>query len=110
MKNFDCSVHDRRGCNYCMRMKTINTSGDSFTITVDEKENRSFLSTNGAHFFTMDIRYCPICGRKLEEDDDECNCENCICYMCANRCNCHYVTDNICIDCVFIDECEDFEE
>ena len=41
MKNFDCSIHDRRGCNYCMRMKTINTSGDSFTITVDEKENRS---------------------------------------------------------------------
>jgi hypothetical protein len=61
----DCSITNRRGCNYCIRGKVINTSGDGFSITEEKEDKRYFLSTEGSHFFTMDIRYCPICGRKL---------------------------------------------
>lgn len=61
----DCSITNRRGCNYCMRGKVININGDSFSITEEKEDERYFLSTEGTHFFTMDIRYCPICGKKL---------------------------------------------
>ena len=61
----DCSITNRKGCNYCMRNKTINTSGDDFSITKDKKDKRYFISTGGVHSFIMDITYCPICGKKL---------------------------------------------
>ena len=48
-----------------MRGKIINTNGDAFSITEETEDERYFLSTEGNHFFIMDIRYCPICGKKL---------------------------------------------
>lgn len=67
MDNFDCSVTERKGCNYCLRSKSFSTNGvDFFSITDDKENNRTFLSTDGKHFLVVDIMYCPVCGRKFK--------------------------------------------
>lgn len=43
----------------------IKTRGDGFSITEEKEGEKYFLSTEESHFFTMDIRYCPICGKQL---------------------------------------------
>ena len=49
--------------------KTINTQGDNFIImqhTNDDGSITNSINTDEKHFYTLDIAFCPICGRKLE--------------------------------------------
>lgn len=65
----DCSITNRKGCNYCERGKIINTNGTDFTIShfTDLGRDEHFIQTindNGS-YYSLDIRYCPICGKPL---------------------------------------------
>lgn len=65
--SYDCSIIKRKGCNYCLKMKTIMGSEIGFKID-DEKKNLRLFYDNGdgntgSEQFT--INYCPICGKEL---------------------------------------------
>lgn len=65
---FDTSIENRKGCNYCNRNKTINTNGTDFSIKHFNKNGRDdhFIQTiNDGIYHSLDIRYCPICGKQL---------------------------------------------
>lgn len=64
----DCSVTKRKGCNYCLRGKNIQspTSYDDIKINDEEKvlyvdfEIDCIIKT-----VEIEINYCPICGKEL---------------------------------------------
>lgn len=64
--DYDCSISKRKGCNYCLRNKTINTNGDEFGIFKDD-DGIYKLCTEGNHFLIMKSNYCPVCGRELNK-------------------------------------------
>jgi len=43
--------------------EVINTSGDNFMLV--KSEDGISITTNEKHFYTLKIKHCPICGRKL---------------------------------------------
>ena len=62
--SFDTSISERKGCNYCLTGKTVNTNGSDFRIHADKDDKECFMYTSG-EYKSIDIRYCPFCGRKL---------------------------------------------
>ncbi|MEY8001563.1 hypothetical protein AB8U03_15445 [Clostridium sp. Mt-5] len=67
MSKYDCSIKERRGCNYCLRRKTIYTKDGDSSATILEEENIMRLYDYQEEVIgDIPIRYCPICGRKLE--------------------------------------------
>ena len=46
--------------------ETINTNGDDFVMIEDE--DGITLATDDKHFRILKINYCPICGRKFEQE------------------------------------------
>ena len=67
---FDTSVTDRHGCNYCARSKNINTNGTNFNIVhfTENGRNDHFIQTvNNDIYHSLDIIYCPICGKQLRK-------------------------------------------
>jgi hypothetical protein len=64
----DCSITKRKGCNYCLRGKTIDAYNFSFSINDEEKAlevsyDRSEIASHDSGY--IDINYCPICGKEL---------------------------------------------
>ena len=64
----DCSITNRKGCNYCGRGKVINTNGTDFIIKHGDEYFIETISVYG-NYHSMDISYCPICGKKLNKGD-----------------------------------------
>lgn len=61
---YDCSVTDRKGCNYCLRYKAFcETEIDRFHID-DDSKTLDVHSCEG-DIIGIEINYCPICGKKL---------------------------------------------
>lgn len=61
---YDCSVTNRKGCNYCIRYKPFySTDIDRFHIDDDFKRIDVFQSERVN--ISIEINYCPICGKKL---------------------------------------------
>lgn len=52
--------------------ETINNRGDNFVIIKnheDDKTTYNLASNNNRNFNILEIRYCPMCGRNLYEED-----------------------------------------
>lgn len=65
---YDCSITNRKGCNYCMRRKDIDCH--KFAIVIDDEDKTLTVSYDNSEISGHDeedfsINYCPICGRKL---------------------------------------------
>jgi hypothetical protein len=62
---YDCSIHKRKGCNYCLRGKQVpeTTGGNRWYINECKKE----LSADNDNIAVESIKisFCPICGREL---------------------------------------------
>jgi hypothetical protein len=73
----DCSVTKRKGCNYCLRSKSVIHQNNNFSLTIDDERNVLEINYNGlivefdgeSHEIndsvTTCINYCPICGKEL---------------------------------------------
>jgi hypothetical protein len=65
------------GCVYCNHGEPLNDIANSnFAISIDQEEdNRSIIVEYDDSYVDDNdwsyINYCPMCGRKLAEDDDE---------------------------------------
>lgn len=68
----DCSIEEKKGCNYCGRNKVINTFGDDFQIChnteFDNDEHWIQTIDFEVNYYILHIRYCPICGKKLTRE------------------------------------------
>jgi len=63
---YDCSVSKRKGCNYCLRNKTIKTIAEtSKTFTQISIEKGHIVIADVFGIKDIEINYCPICGKKL---------------------------------------------
>ena len=60
--NYDCSIKKRKGCNYCLRSKSIQLN-EKDRINIDADTKRLIVNLENA----IKINYCPVCGRKLTE-------------------------------------------
>ena len=61
--NYDCSIKKRKGCNYCLRFKSIQLN-EKDRINIDADTKCLIVNLENA----IKINYCPICGRELEND------------------------------------------
>ena len=61
--DFDCSVTDRKGCNYCLAGKQVPETMGRWNIYSDTKELQE--TDDNSLLESIKINYCPICGRKL---------------------------------------------
>ena len=69
----DCSITKRRGCNYCLRDKSIPLSNEDYSVyinVVDEETKHVEIDFGNGDIGTMmgcyvPINYCPMCGREL---------------------------------------------
>jgi hypothetical protein len=72
---YDCSVTKRKGCNYCLKGKTIKLNEESlYEIQIDDNDCKK-KATLEVEYLTQyfdstpekfEINYCPICGRELK--------------------------------------------
>lgn len=57
----DCSITNRKGCNYCGRRKIINTNGTDFKIGhfTDFDRDEHFIQTinDYGNYYSLDIKY-----------------------------------------------------
>ncbi|MBU3226781.1 hypothetical protein [Clostridium algidicarnis] len=61
---YDCSVTNKKGCNYCMAYKAFYASADLELRINNETKGIDFYHRDCRNF-KIDINYCPICGKKL---------------------------------------------
>lgn len=70
--NYDCSVTNRKGCNYCLKKKELidDTNADIFIDDSDCNSNAyltiSVILEEYYYGRNIPINYCPICGKKLK--------------------------------------------
>jgi hypothetical protein len=62
------------GCEYCdfssgATGACIGNVGDSFILI--QSENGVSIATDDAHFKMLNITFCPMCGRKLEQKESQ---------------------------------------
>lgn len=62
---YDCSIKDRRGCNYCNRGKQIPETTGGNRWYLNDVKNELQADNDNASIETIKINYCPICGKKL---------------------------------------------
>lgn len=64
---YDCSITKRKGCNYCLRRKTVMGSEIGFAIDDEKKIIEIFYDDANGHTGSehFEINYCPICGKYL---------------------------------------------
>ena len=61
-------MNDCKACNFEQNTgEVINNNGDDFIIIRNGEPDKSTynLATDEKHFYTLEINYCPMCGRKL---------------------------------------------
>ena len=69
--SYDYSITKRKGCNYCLRGKSICTNAKILVEINDDdcNGNAGLVIRPHAEFRfdteTIKINYCPICGKKL---------------------------------------------
>ena len=65
----DCSVSKRKGCNYCLRFKTIKAGGkEKHSININDESKELIVDYDDVSLRTktfFKINYCPICGKKF---------------------------------------------
>jgi glutaredoxin len=70
--SYDCSVTNRKGCNYCLKMKELIDDNNADIFIDDNDCNGNAHLTIGVileeYYYNkkMPINYCPICGKKLK--------------------------------------------
>lgn len=56
-------------CSYCRfdldTGANMNNCGDDFVLIHDKEDKTVSIATDDKHFRTLNIQYCPMCGRKL---------------------------------------------
>lgn len=62
---YDCSITNRKGCNYCLKLKIINNDNDNTFNIFDEDKVLKIYDKNKCEISKIQINYCPICGKKL---------------------------------------------
>ena len=62
---YDCSITNRKGCNYCLREKPIYKLDNKLQIIDEMKTLFVGKEDNTYGIYFDNINYCPICGRKL---------------------------------------------
>jgi hypothetical protein len=66
VNNYDCSIKEKKGCNYCLRRKDIFAKDSNCSITVfGEEKGMRIYDSQDEIIGDIQIRYCPVCGRKL---------------------------------------------
>jgi len=65
----DCSVTNRKGCNYCLRSKNIPSFNSYEDIQIDD-ENKILdvdceIEYGIIKTISININHCPICGKEL---------------------------------------------
>ena len=71
--SYDCSITKRKGCNYCVRGKSLPyKDGLSAYVNDDDCNGKAEIvvrnSIDGIRVTAINcikINYCPICGKKL---------------------------------------------
>lgn len=66
----DCSITNRKGCNYCLRSKDIPSYNSHFGLHINDEDKSIEICFNDVDSgisteVIIDINYCPLCGRKL---------------------------------------------
>jgi hypothetical protein len=64
---YDCSITNRRGCNYCRCGKQVpNTSSENgLRWYINDSQNELQADNTDITVHRIKIFYCPICGLKL---------------------------------------------
>lgn len=72
MKGYDCSIGNRKGCNYCLRSKKVPLSNEDYLIHIESENESKILSIDfgnedvgNMESCQMQINYCPVCGKRL---------------------------------------------
>lgn len=64
---YDSSIIKRKGCNYCLRRKTIQDKEDVCSVTIlDDKKELIIYDDHEEIIGTIKINYCPVCGKQLD--------------------------------------------
>ena len=61
--NYDCSIKKRKGCNYCLKFKSIQLN-EKDRINIDDGEKALIINLLDG----IRINFCPICGREFKND------------------------------------------
>ena len=60
---YDCSIKKRKGCNYCLKFKSIQLN-EKDRINIDDDEKALIVNLLDG----IRINFCPICGREFKND------------------------------------------
>lgn len=67
----DTSENNDETCPYCRfdydTGDNMNNCGDDFVLIRSKEDKTVSIATDDKHFRTLNIQYCPICGRKLTD-------------------------------------------
>jgi hypothetical protein len=70
---YDCSVTNRKGCNYCLRRKNLINDDSDTTIFINDNDcnGNAYLDIRDIieeYYYDkkISVNYCPICGKKLK--------------------------------------------
>jgi len=66
---YDTSVTERKGCNYCLRGKELESS-NTLSVWINDDDcngNSTIKIRSNADYIdeVVKINYCPICGKEL---------------------------------------------
>lgn len=61
--SYDCSIKKRKGCNYCLKFKSIQLN-EKDRINIDDGEKALIVNL----IYGIRINFCPICGREFKND------------------------------------------
>jgi hypothetical protein len=62
---YDCSINERKSCNYCARGKQIPYTIGENRWYINTAKNELQADNENISIEAIKIRYCPICGKKL---------------------------------------------
>lgn len=70
---YDCSVTNRKGCNYCNSSKSLHYDKDGVISEIYIESDKTLSVTHPLPEFSVNIKinYCPICGKKLVKNEDK---------------------------------------
>ena len=61
--SYDCSIKKRKGCNYCLKFKSIQVNKKD-RINIDDEEKALIINLLDG----IRINFCLICGREFKND------------------------------------------
>ena len=66
-----CDLDKYEDCVYSNKKKQILACADYTGLTMEYWKGGYYLVANGEDTARIEIEYCPFCGRKLTESEDE---------------------------------------